>query len=406
MKAYAGFILSMSILWLIVGCTTGNAPVQTTFEPQSTPTTHSFFSGENSNQPAEIVGTGGETAVPTVAGFFSARSTSTPHPTATPRATTAAPTRDISSLKTESFVIYDDELNENWMVLDNPDAEIDLASTTQVQNGENAIAFTPLEDFTTLYFAVSPDSNKTFSSRDVLGFSFWLNSGDDYIEYDELAVAVIGSNEYTYWRADDTSVDFPAGDYFSETRLYFLGLNGSIPPNTWVQIYVWMDILIYDPVTNYITGFYIKNDEGFYNTIYIDDLEMVLLAQSPSTEEQPGDSPGESAPAEGTVTPDPLNTPAGEGTAVSPESTPPSETISPTDDEPDVCVISPPPGWVQYTIQPNDAVSNLAVQAGVAPDTVISVNCLEPNGILSVGKQLWLPQFPPTRTPAPAPPTG
>jgi hypothetical protein len=384
MKIKAGFILCASLFLALTSCTVGTVSSEVTSAPQSTPTTHSYFLSENSNQTQEPVDENHLTAVPTVASLFSIRSTSTPRPPATPRATLPSPTRDLTSVDTESFVIYDDELDANWEILDNPDADIDLASTNQANSGQNAIAFTPKKDFTTLFFAVTSDADKTFTYAETLGFSFWLNSGDDYIEPDELAVTVIGSNDFTYWNPDDTSADLPSGGSFSETRLYHLGLNGSIPPNTWVQIYVWIDNLVYDPISNYITAFYIKNDEGFYNTIYVDDVEAILL-------EQTTDQVVEDAPVIGTP----------ESTAVAPEITTTPEDATPTAAATAVCVVSPPDGWVQYTIQPNDAISNLAVQAGAAPDVVISVNCLDRGGVLSVGKQIWLPRLPNTETPAP-----
>ncbi len=384
MKIKAGFIFYASLFLALTSCTVGTVSSEVTSVPQSTPTTHSYFISENSDQTQEPANEDQITAVPTIASLFSIRSTSTPRPPSTPRATLPSPTRDLTSVDTESFVIYDDELDANWEILDNPDADIDLASTNQANSGQNAIAFTPKKDFTTLFFAVTPDADKTFTYEETLGFSFWLNSGDDYIEPDELAVTVIGSNDFTYWNPDDTSADLPSGGSFSETRLYHLGLNGSIPPNTWVQIYVWIDNLVYDPISNYITAFYIKNDEGFYNTIYVDDVEVILL-------EQTTDQVVEDAPV--------ISTP--ESTAVAPETTTTPEATTETDADTAVCVISPPDGWVQYTIQPNDAISNLAVQAGAAPDVVISVNCLDRGGVLSVGKQIWLPRLPNTETPAP-----
>ncbi|MBK8988837.1 MAG: LysM peptidoglycan-binding domain-containing protein [Chloroflexi bacterium] len=398
MKAQTVFIFCVALLASLVGCATGSIEPQSTYVPQATPTTHSFFLSDGSRLTQEPVDNGLVTAAPTVANYFSARNTSTPRPTSAPRATVPPPTRDISSLNTESFIIYDDALNEDWVVQDNPDAEVDLASTTQVHAGRKAIAFTPLVDFTTLFFTIEPEAERSFPYEETVGFSFWLNGGDDYIEFNELAVTVTSSNDFAYWRPDDTSVQFPEGEYFSETRLYFLGINGSIPPNTWVQIYVWIDNLIYDPVANYVTGFYIKNDEGFYNTIYIDDLEIIMLAQTSSTADAPAVVDVTPAPERATV----VGTSATpESTAVSPPSTATPDDASQTGDDAPVCVVSPPDGWVRYTIQPNDILSSLAVRANVSMEVVISVNCLEPGDVLSIGKTLWLPQLPATSTPRP-----
>lgn len=390
--ARAALVFSVALL-LLAGCTVSS--VQTNLmSPMATPTIHSYFArGETSatNEAEQILEI---TAIPTIADFFNVRSTSTPPPVATPQATLPSPTRDLSSVDVENYAIFDDQLNENWEVLENPDAGMDLASTDQVHTGEKAIAFTPNVDFTTLFFAVKPDSQTVFSYEETLGLSFWLNGGDDYIEPDELAVTVIGSNDFTYWNPDDKSVDLPVGEYFSETRLYHLGLNGSIPPGTWVQIFVWIDNLIYDPYYNYITGFYIKNDEGFYNTIYVDDVEIIRLAKARD------ENTGQQTPA-GSFTP------TAEGATATPHSADTLEAGLPEATATAVCIITPPPGWVQYTVQPNDAISTLAVQAGVALNTVIEVNCLSSDGILSIGKQIWLPRIPATATPNPvSPPTG
>ena len=66
---------------------------------------------------------------------------------------------------------------------------------------------------------------------------------------------------------------------FSETRLYFLGINRDIPPETWVNVEVWLDDLQYDPIYEYVTGFYIKNDEGFGQTFYVDAVRIIMLPE-------------------------------------------------------------------------------------------------------------------------------
>jgi len=81
--------------------------------------------------------------------------------------------------------------------------------------------------------------------------------------------------------------------------------------------------------------------------------------------------------------------------------TPPaSETPAPS---PTACVVAPPPGWVLYTIRNGDALSALAARANVEVETLLQVNCL-PNGLLSVGQQVWVPSAAVPRTPTPPPP--
>ncbi len=75
----------------------------------------------------------------------------------------------------------------------------------------------------------------------------------------------------------------------------------------------------------------------------------------------------------------------------------------------EACVISPPPGWVVYTVRAGDALSDLAERANLEVETVIEVNCLT-SILLSVGQPLWLPLAAVPRTPTPtsppAPPTS
>jgi hypothetical protein len=104
-----------------------------------------------------------------------------------------------------------------------------------------------------------------------------LSSGADYISNTDLAVTVLGSNEYPYWVDGDNSVQNEISPVFSETRLSFLDVNRSIPPDTWVQVDVPIHKLIYDPDYTYVVGFYIKNDEGFISEFFIDDIELFAL---------------------------------------------------------------------------------------------------------------------------------
>jgi hypothetical protein len=197
----------------------------------------------------------------------------------TPGPTAPAPTRIIDQITTLS--VYDDALNSDWNAEHSDKTEYNLASKEYVHNGKAAIAVTPTNDFGRLFLTVRKDARKTYPRERVLGFSFWLNGGPNTIATSDLAVTVIGSNQYSYWVADDTSVkvDTPITvdtPLFSETRLYFLHINRSIPPNTWVEIVVWLDDLQFDPDYTYVTGLYIKNDKGFLDTYYVDDIQILV----------------------------------------------------------------------------------------------------------------------------------
>ena len=140
-----------------------------------------------------------------------------------------------------------------------------------------------------MYFVVRQNADAVYYQDQVFGINFWLNSGDQVLLPDDLAITILGSNDYPYYVEDDQSAYIEGEFPFSETRLYFLGFNSSIPPDTWVEVMIVPDELIYDPVYTYITGFYLKNDEGFYNTFYIDDIRIILLA--PETNSEPVETP-------------------------------------------------------------------------------------------------------------------
>lgn len=87
----------------------------------------------------------------------------------------------------------------------------------------------------------------------------------------------------------------------------------------------------------------------------------------------------------------------------------PTTTATPTPTV--VCVVAPPPGWIQFTIRQGDSLSNLAQRADIPVESLIAVNCL-PNDVLSVGQRVWVPanSLPWTATPSapasPVPPTA
>src|SRR6266496_12780 len=169
------------------------------------------------------------------------------------------PTPTVSSL-------YDDALNADWSAERSSKAKYDVASTAFIHSGKKAIMVTPTGDFGQFSLTVRKGAQKIYPRDRILGISFWLNGGENSIATSDLAVTVTGSNQYTYWVADDTSikVDAPVTadtPLFPETRLYYLDINRTIPPNTWTEVILWLDDQVYDPEYTYITGMYIKNDK-------------------------------------------------------------------------------------------------------------------------------------------------
>lgn len=216
---------------------------------------------------------------PTVVPAFEPR----PLPTAQPLPTvaempTAAPEQAAPAERLVEEVVYDEKLSSGWTLDASRGVDVDPADKTRAYTGERSIAVSPEIDFGQLYFSVDEDAPRLYKRDDVVGVSFWINPGEGEIGTSDLAVTVVGSNTYPYWRADDTSV-VAKGETFSETRLYYLGFNHAVPPDTWVEVVVWLNELIYDPDYRYVTGIYIKNDEGFRQTISVDRVALLLAPE-------------------------------------------------------------------------------------------------------------------------------
>ena len=187
----------------------------------------------------------------------------------------------------EQITIFDDTLNPNWTLDTSEKMESNpmdtshwyevLSATEEIDSGAVAIAATPKADFGTLFFSVQPGATSIYLRENILGLSIWLNSGLQMMDTGDLAIAVVGSNEVPYWRPNDFSVFGDSKETFSETRLYYLNVNRAIPANTWVNVVVWLDDLLYDPPYEYVTGFYIKNDVGYQNTYYVDNVSLITL---------------------------------------------------------------------------------------------------------------------------------
>jgi hypothetical protein len=262
--------LCVSVVALLAGCASRTSPPAIT--PNiPTPTVSSLF--RDSATP--------KTDAPTTTLTQASAQPSAQSISPTPQA--AIPTRTAGQIAT--IALFDDVLNADWSTKASNKVTYDLAAKTVVHGGKQAIKVTPTDDFGQFFLTVRKDAREIYPRERILGISFWLNGGENSIATSDLAVTVTGSNQYAYWTPDDTSVKINAtvtaeSPLFSETRLYFLHINHTIPPNTWVEIIVWLDDLIYDPEYTNITGMYIKNDEGFLRPYYIDDVQ--LLVQKPS----------------------------------------------------------------------------------------------------------------------------
>ena len=95
----------------------------------------------------------------------------------------------------------------------------DRAYISPVHGGVYSLALAPQEDFSLLRFSVNQSADEKYPRDQVLGVSFWLNSGNEPLNLSSLAVAMMGSNAYPYWIADDTSVQTGSKYDFQETLL-------------------------------------------------------------------------------------------------------------------------------------------------------------------------------------------
>jgi hypothetical protein len=178
--------------------------------------------------------------------------------------------------------IFTDQLDANWSLEQSSGVSYQF-SDRYADTGRVALEVTPTRAWGQLFFTVSAGAQVAYRRDEVWGLSFRLYGGDGFIATEDLAVTVIGSNAYPYWVSNDTSVKLEGRDtsaqttLFSETRLYDLGLNRDIPPHTWVEIIVEIDALIYDPKYTYLTGFYIKNDDSFQRTFYVDNVRLLVV---------------------------------------------------------------------------------------------------------------------------------
>jgi hypothetical protein len=263
------YLLSIvAVCGLIVACATRDPQRSENQTPIPTPTVASFFSDS-----------------PTTFAEASTVPPGSPQPTlaAIPTPLAPAPTRTADSIA--AIPLYDDTLNSDWSPEHSEKVRYDLASKTYVHNAKAAIAVTPSGDFGRFFLTVRKGARKIYPRDRILGISFWLSGGTNTIATSDLAVTVVGSNQYAYWVTDDTSVKIDApvtaeSPLFSETRLYYLHINHAIPPNTWVEVVVWLDDLIHDPDYTNVTGMYIKNDEAALNTYYIDDVRLLVRQQT------------------------------------------------------------------------------------------------------------------------------
>jgi hypothetical protein len=196
-------------------------------------------------------------------------------PTATTSARPIAPS--VPRANIIELTVYDEELAPNWTLDNSKDVKFDLKHAGQIKNGKVALSATPQTEFAMLMFAVRADAQENFPRERVWGVSLWLTGGENEIGPEDFALTVIGSNDFKHWVADDQSVKVDQKTFFSETRLYYLGITRAVPRNTWVELIVQLGKLPYDPDYKFVTGIYLKNDKTFVKPYFVDRVNLLML---------------------------------------------------------------------------------------------------------------------------------
>jgi hypothetical protein len=223
--------------------------------------------------------------VPTIAPIFIGQKSTAvvePSPTPLPSATPLIEVRQRDT-NTREISIYSNGLSSDWEIVQNTEVEVTQTGRPNTYEGRSALQVTPLQDFGQLIFRVKPGAKNIYLRSQVLALIFWINASPNYIDTDDIVVTVFGSNQNSYWVTDDRSAWDGPDSPFSETRLYYLGLNNAVPPQAWGEVINWLDDRQFDPDYKYVTGFYIKNDESFASTYFIDEISLLMINSGPDS---------------------------------------------------------------------------------------------------------------------------
>ncbi len=228
-----------------------------------------------------------------------------PTPTITPTAT-VSPTQDATLLATQNATpgavdalanslatpvhqqsvldlaknkvpIFMGQLSPEWQVFTPRGMDYKIGSNTVMHDKHPSIEVQPSMPQSKLYVTLNAAAQAAYPRSDVVAVDFWLYSGDKSLSLFDLAVTAIGSNDYSYYIPSDFSGE--SEKPYEETYLVYLGFNRDIPPQTWVEVTIWLDQMQYDPHYQYVTGFYIKNRFNFLRSFAIADASLIMSDQ-------------------------------------------------------------------------------------------------------------------------------
>ena len=230
---------------------------------------------------------------PTVASIFSAPSpqqatpiptlppTARPAPTASLAPTVAASTTSTVVTQTFDLQVYDEALAPGWTLRSSDGVEYNSTSDTFAYESELSVEARPTRAYSSLIFGVARSTPRNYKRKDVVGVRFRVSGGEAILPTDGLIVTVYGSKKFPYFVPGDVSATVPEGrveaeePLFPETRLFFLDINRAIAPGEWAEVVVWLDDH-FTPDYRYVTGIQIKNDEGYLDPFYVDDVALIM----------------------------------------------------------------------------------------------------------------------------------
>ena len=221
--------------------------------------------------------------------LFSATQLATPtqRPTQTPLMTTATPVAisttlpPINEIDFVAVPVFIDSLSSDWSIENSSRVDYAFAKSTTLLGEGTALRFTPTDEEAVAYFSLNESGANDFPRSAVFGVSFSVNGGSSWLRGRDVGIAIVGSNENDYWIPGDTSVESPFNldPVFSETGLHFLGIDGSIPPQNWVPLEIFLDDLMFDPVYENVIAFYFKFAPDLRDPVYIKDIQILLLPE-------------------------------------------------------------------------------------------------------------------------------
>ncbi len=258
----------------------------------------------------------------------------------TTKTPTLVPTKPkITQSKTPYLQIYSEGLNPNWELITGNEEEINLRAQAESHEGFLSIAIMPTKSFSNISFVVREDSKERYPLSQILGIQFWINPEDYDLSPSDIGIIILGSNEFPYYVKGKTTVANAENSNPSTIHLDEMGYNENIPAKKWTELIIQFDGLVNYRDFENLVGISISNDSGFLQTIYMDQVELILRASASIPTREPTSTYTQTPIPENTatITPTPTPTPTSTSTRsqITPYTTPePTSTKKPSKPKP------------------------------------------------------------------------